>query len=111
MPDNDLSQAYGPELELIVVAVKTTALRCRILPGRQIVIFRPLGGVRQEAEGEILRSSNQNLVGEMAADIGHVRLRLHKLRGYNLADPANWGKIRAPERTGNNCGSKTEKIV
>lgn len=45
-----------PDLvELIVLAAGKTNLRCLRLPERKIITLRPVGGVRDETEGEILR--------------------------------------------------------
>lgn len=40
--------------EFIVVAASTLSLRCLRLPERDVVVVRPLGGVRGQVEGEIL---------------------------------------------------------
>lgn len=45
-----------PDLvELIVLAAGKTNLRCLRLPEREIITLRPVGGVRDETEGEIIR--------------------------------------------------------
>lgn len=41
-------------MELLAIAVKYNAVRCRRLNDGGIVTFRPTGGVRDEAEGQIL---------------------------------------------------------
>ncbi|MDI6893759.1 MAG: hypothetical protein QME70_03945 [Bacillota bacterium] len=41
-------------VELLAIAVKFNAVRCRRLTDGGIVTFRPAGGVRDEAEGQIL---------------------------------------------------------
>lgn len=52
---SELRIPCGPDQELIAIAVKKTSIRCRVLPGREIVNLRPAGGVRFQAEGEVLR--------------------------------------------------------
>lgn len=44
-------------MEVIVVAAKQIGLRCLRLPERNVVVLRPVGGVREEVEGEILKVS------------------------------------------------------
>lgn len=40
---------------MISVAVGQSNIRCLVLPDRKPAVLRPAGGVREEAEGEILR--------------------------------------------------------
>lgn len=51
---NDSCCCQG-EAELVVLAVGRTNLRCRRVGGGEIVVFRPSGGVYDQAEGETLR--------------------------------------------------------
>ncbi|MBC7335769.1 MAG: hypothetical protein H5U01_05790, partial [Clostridia bacterium] len=51
---NDFHSCQG-EAELVVLAAGRTNLRCRRVGGGEIVVFRPSGGVYDQAEGETLR--------------------------------------------------------
>ena len=42
-------------MDILVIASKRTNLRCLTLPEREVVVLRPSGGIRDQAEGEILR--------------------------------------------------------
>lgn len=47
---------FGLVKELIAVVVGQKSIRCLALPERQPVVLRPTGGVRGEAEGEVLQT-------------------------------------------------------
>lgn len=65
--------AKKARVEMVAVAVKRTAIRCRLLETGELVTLRPGGGMREEAEGHILTVTElSDPQHRIAAEIAHI---------------------------------------
>ncbi len=108
--DNELNIALNQPIDLVVIAVKKAAIRCKILKTDKLITFRKTASIYSEVEGEILTVNpskvwifrkNHYIIGNVISkrlDIPALQLKPLLLNSMGKWNPEDeyWGEPDEP---------------